>query len=193
MSMKSPRSAFTLVETLVAITILTLAVAGPIYVADRAIIAARLAENQLIASYLAQEGVEYARHMRDNEYLSAFHAGGTSVSQSAWAGFLSGNDAYAITQCESSACTLDPTKPAGTGSQYALNPCSGESCTPLYLGSSGIYQQSQSGGATRTPFTRTVQAVFVSSTDERIVSTVSWDFHGVPYVVTVTDHLTPWQ
>lgn len=186
-------SAFTLVETLVAVTILTLAVAGPIYVADRAIIASRLAESQLVASYLAQEGVEYARHMRDNEYLASFRTGGTAVSQSAWDAFLSGSDSYSITQCESSGCMLDPTKPPGTGSHAALNPCSGESCTPLYVGQNGVYKQDNSGGAIVTPYTRTVQAFPVSANDERIVSTVSWEYHGVPYTVAVTDHLTPWQ
>ena len=62
---------FTLIETMVAVTILTLAVAGPLMTASRAIVAAQSARDQLTASYLAQEGIEYVRAMRDNEYLAA--------------------------------------------------------------------------------------------------------------------------
>ena len=184
---------FTLIETMIAVTILTLAVSGPLYTASRAIVAAETARDQLTASYLAQEGIEYVRAMRDNEYLAAYQAGGATVSSIAWANFLTGGDAAAITQCRTSTCTLDPARAMGTGSGFSLQPCSGESCTPLYL-ANGIYtQQSDLGGAVRTPFTRTIQAVDVSASDERIVSTVSWSFHGSPYAVTITSHLTPWQ
>ncbi|MEK7086584.1 MAG: hypothetical protein AAB951_02265, partial [Patescibacteria group bacterium] len=65
----------------------------------------------------------------------------------------------------------------------------------------GIYtQQSTLTGAVRTPFTRTVQVKDVLDSneqvvpnDKKVVSTVSWSFHEISYVVTVTDHLTPWQ
>jgi type II secretory pathway pseudopilin PulG len=184
---------FTLVETLVAVTILTLAVAGPIYVADRAIVAARLSENQLIASYLAQEGAEYVRLLRDNAYLASFQAAGTTVSDTAWTKFLSGSDSFSISACRTNTCTVDPTKPAGTGSAYSLNPCSGGSCVALYLKPNGTYSQSNAGGAVATPFTRTVQAFEVTGSDMRVVSTVSWYYHTTPYSVTVTVHLTPWQ
>lgn len=184
---------FTLIEAMVAVTIVTLAVAGPLFTAGRAIVAAQISRQQLTASYLAQEGIEYVRAMRDNEYLAAYQAGGTNVSTTAWSNFLSGGGEGSIAQCRSTACTLDPTRSMGTGSGFSLEPCSGGSCAPLYL-TNGVYsQQSGLAGAVQTPFTRTVRAVDVSSNDERIVSTVSWSFHGIPYSVTVTDHLTPWQ
>ncbi|MDE1919730.1 MAG: prepilin-type N-terminal cleavage/methylation domain-containing protein, partial [Patescibacteria group bacterium] len=47
---------FTLIEAMVAVTIVTLAVAGPLFTAGRAIIAAQISREQLTASYLAQEG-----------------------------------------------------------------------------------------------------------------------------------------
>lgn len=184
---------FTLIEAMVAVTIVSLAVAGPLFTAGRAIVAAQLSRQQLTASYLAQEGVEYARAMRDNEYLAAYQVGGTNVSTAAWNNFLSGEGEGSIASCRSTTCTLDPTRSMGTGSGFSLEPCSGGSCAPLYL-VNGVYsQQSGIAGAVQTPFTRTVQAIDVSPTDERIVSTVSWNFHGVSYSVTVSDHLTPWQ
>ena len=186
---------FTLVESMIAVTILTFAVAGPLYTASRALVAAEIARDKLTASYLAQEGVEYVRAMRDNEYLSAYQAGGGAISSTAWNNFLNGSNAASITKCRAMTCTLDtyPTVIMGTGSGLSLQTCSGSSCTPLYL-ANGIYtQQSTLTGAVRTSFTRTIKTTTVSANDERVVSTVSWSFHEIPYVVTVTDHLTPWQ
>lgn len=195
---------FTLVETLVAVTIVTLSVVGPLYAADRAIVAAQVARNQLTASYLAQEGIEYVRSMRDDEYLAAFAAGGLTVSATGWNNFLTNgtSDPAAITACRASACLLDPTRDRGTGSGYALAPCSGSSCTPLYLLDNGIYTQRSSADAALTPYTRTIQVLDIPGTadaagapypDKRLVSTVTWSYHGTLYTVTVTDHLTPWQ
>lgn len=187
------RSGFTLIEAMIAVTILTLSIAGPLFTANRAIVAAFTARDQLTASYLAQEGIEYVRAMRDNEFLLAYQAGGANISVAAWANFLTGGSSSSITQCRATTCSLDPARAMGTGSGFSLQSCSGAACTPLYL-ANGIYtQQSEIAGAVRTPFTRTIQAITASANDERIVSTVSWSFHDIPYSVTVTDHLTPWQ
>lgn len=189
---------------MIAITILTLAVAGPLYTASRALVAAGIARDQMIASFLAQEGVEYIRAMRDTEYLTAYRNGGTDVSIAAWTSFLSGTNPGSITSCygDTAVCTLDPAALGGmgTGPSYALQPCSGGACSPLYR-TSGIYtQQGAITGAEETPFTRTVQVKNVVDgngqvvpNDMQIISTVSWKFHEVPYAVTITDHLTPWQ
>ncbi len=180
---------------MIAVTILMLAVAGPIYAASRAIVAAQIARDQLTASYLAQEGIEYVRAMRDDEYLAAYAAGGTAVSKTAWTSFLADplSDTATISGCETTTCTLDPFLPMGTGNGSALSPCSSSACAPLYL-ANGVYtEQSGISGAVKTPFTRTVRAFAVASYGERIVSTVYWSFHGSPYWIVVTDYLTPWQ
>ncbi|MDP2651558.1 MAG: hypothetical protein Q8O94_00265, partial [bacterium] len=163
------------------------------FTANSAIVAAETASDQLTASYLAQEGIEYVRLMRDNEYLAAYSVGGTDISTTAWDNFLTGSNAASITQCRATTCTLDPSRDMGSGSGLSLQPCSGASCMPLYL-ANGIYtQRSDIVGATRTPFTRTVRAIDITANEESIVSSVSWSFHGVPYSVTITDHLTLWQ
>src|SRR3989344_7940392 len=81
------RRGFTLIETMIAVTILAFAVAGPLYTANRVVVAAQTARSQLTASYLAQEGIEYMRSMRDKEYLSAYQTGGENVSVAAWTRF----------------------------------------------------------------------------------------------------------
>lgn len=180
---------------MIAVTVLTLAVAGPLYTASRAVVASQIAKDQLTASYLAQEGIEFVRQMRDDEYLQAYKAGGSNVSGAAWTAFVSGGDQHSISGCKSTACMLDPypTNQMGTGSGLTLQPCSGGACTPLYL-ANGLYTEKNNlSGALQTPYTRTVQAFDVGATEEKIVSTVTWTFHGTPYTVTVSDHLTPWQ
>lgn len=185
----SSHRGFTLIETLVAVSILALAAAGPLFTASRAIIAAQTARDQLIASYLAQEGAEYVRLMRDSGYLALYREGGSAISTAAWDDFLNGSSATSITGCRTSACTVDPGRTMGTGSNLSLTACEAGSCGPLYK-NGNLYTQTASG--TATPFTRTVQAITLSATEIRVVSTVSWDFHGIPYSIVVRDHLTPW-
>lgn len=190
------KNAFTLLETMIAVTIITLAVAGPLYTASRAVVASQIAKDQLTASYLAQEGIEYVRRMRDDEFLKAYQAGGANISSAAWTSFISGSDAASITQCRASTCMLDPTRTMGTGSGLSLQTCSGASCTPLYLLPSGLYsEQNNISGSVQTPYTRTIQAIDLSpyTYDEGIVSKVTWVYHGTTYTVRVIDHVTQWQ
>lgn len=186
MSMKG----FTLIETLVAVTILTLAVAGPMVTANRAIVASQTARDQLTASYLAQEGVEYVRALRDREYLATYPPGDSSA---AWSTFLGTGAASGIEDyCRSpSSCTLDPLRTMGYGSGSALSTYAGNA--PLRVTTTNRYTQQNLAGSTVTPFTRTIQVTPLTSTDERITSTVSWTYHGTAYSVSITDHLTPWQ
>jgi prepilin-type N-terminal cleavage/methylation domain-containing protein len=179
---------FTLLETMIAVTILTLSISGPLLAASRAIVLAEISRDQLAASYLAQEGIEYVRAMRDDAYLDNYRAGSQDLSNAAWTDFTTGALAWSITQCVSASCTLDPTLPMGYGSNKALNRYT--SPAPLYL-SGGIYTEQQIG--TKTAFTRTIQATATSANEEQVVSSVSWSFHGTTYTVAVADHLTAWQ
>lgn len=193
---------FTLVETMVAITILTLSIAGPLTTASRAIVAAEVSRDQLTASYLAQEGLEYMRSVRDGSYLTEYKLSmndpSIEVTSVSWNAFLT-----SVTSCRPTtpdptiACTFDP-------AAYSLTPCHIGSCLPLHLVNTGsvdnpinYYTTNSSLGSTvpATVFTRTIQVFDVAGTDadKRIVSTVSWSFHNTPYTVTVTDHLTSWQ
>ena len=183
------RRGFTLIEALVAVTILALAVAGPLVTANRALVANQTSRDQLTASYLAQEGVEYIRTLRDNEYLGKYAAHDPNASANAWTAFLQD-----VSGCVSSACTVDPvygglTQYAGNAPLYLTNCPSGlTSCTPP-----NVYTQQNFAGSSRTAFTRTVQMGAVTANEERVTSTVSWSFHGLPYSIVVIDHLTSWQ
>lgn len=60
------KKGFTIIETLVAITILMIAISGPLTVSFKALNAAVSARDQMIASFMAQDAVEYARNIKDN-------------------------------------------------------------------------------------------------------------------------------
>lgn len=59
-------SGFTLLEVLIAISILTIAFLGPVAVATRALSSSSVSTNQIIAYNLAEEGMEYMVNMRDS-------------------------------------------------------------------------------------------------------------------------------
>lgn len=66
---KDVRRGFTLIETLVAITILVVAVSTPISLAAQSLFTAFYAKDQTVAFYLAQEGVEMIKNKRDSNLL----------------------------------------------------------------------------------------------------------------------------
>jgi type II secretory pathway pseudopilin PulG len=73
--MYAERLGFTLVETLVAITILLLVIIGPITIAQKGVQNAYYANNQMTAIYLAQEAIEAVRRQRDQVALDVVHDG----------------------------------------------------------------------------------------------------------------------
>ena len=60
---------FTLIETFVAIVILTTAIVGPLQIAMRGLQASLISTDQVTANYLAQDAVEYVRWVRDSNLL----------------------------------------------------------------------------------------------------------------------------
>lgn len=63
---------FTLLETVVALAILSAAIVGPMSLVSRGIAGARTSKNRVIASYLAQEGMEVVRLIKENNALAGF-------------------------------------------------------------------------------------------------------------------------
>ncbi|MCX6715954.1 MAG: prepilin-type N-terminal cleavage/methylation domain-containing protein, partial [Candidatus Taylorbacteria bacterium] len=97
---------FTIVETLVAITILMIAIAGPLVVASKSLFSSNLSKNQMVASYLAQESMEVVKNIRDNNlYL------GQNWLQ---------NGAGSLSSCtKSNPCDASAIDGSGQGGQYS--------------------------------------------------------------------------
>jgi prepilin-type N-terminal cleavage/methylation domain-containing protein len=173
---------FTLVETLVAISVLAIALVGPFVAVQNAVQGSYVARDQLIASQLAQEGVEYLRSIRDNNY----HNGRT---------WLDGFDGAVRNGCygegPSGYCTVDPTQGDFHTVAAGMLEYEGTSTVPyLYVSGANLYNQQGSGSATK--FKRLVQVHTISATEIRITVYVIWTTGTRSYTVTVTDNLHDW-
>ncbi len=66
---------FTLIETLVAISVLVTALVAPLTLASQSLFAAVYAKDQITGFYLAQEAIELIREKRDNNLLAIVNGG----------------------------------------------------------------------------------------------------------------------
>ncbi|MEK9160428.1 MAG: type II secretion system protein [Patescibacteria group bacterium] len=158
-----PMKGFTLIETLVAITVLALAVAGPFQAIQGALRNSFVARDQLVAASLAQEGVEYVRSVRDGNYLG----------RQSW---LTG-----LAACQPGPCVVDPTQ--GTVSA---------SIAPLRLSPTGLYTQQVTGGHPLTRFTREVTMTTISTNEVLVTVTVEWQTGGGMFSLSVSENIRDW-
>lgn len=127
---------FTLIETLVAVTVLLLSLSGPLSIAAQSMYVAQYSREQIVAFYLAQEAIEYVRSVRDRQFL----AGGDS-----WA-----NTVNALSTCAGNGCRID-------FPEFRHEPCAGGVCEPLRRSPSGVYNHfMQVSPNTPSPYTRRV-------------------------------------
>lgn len=68
------RRGFTLLEALVAISILMVAVVAPITISQKGLSSAIYSKSQMIASYLAQDAIEYIKNKRDEYSINHLDA-----------------------------------------------------------------------------------------------------------------------
>jgi len=162
--------AFTLIETLVAISVLLLSLAGPLSIAAQALQGAYYARDQVTASYLAQEAVEYVRAIRDQNYLA-----------NPVAPWLTGID-DPDTGCVSVGCTVD-------FPNFSHERCSG-ACAPILLGVASDLYNHEDGAV--TPFTRTLTLIPVNAGEVSVQVTVSWHSAGIDRSFRITEQLFDW-
>lgn len=171
---------FTLIETMIAIAIVALAVAGPFLAVQGVLQSSYTARDELAATGLGQEGIEYVRSVRDSNFLYNLHHGASL----AWLNGLDGNNGP---NCYSGACIVDL-------STLTAVACGNSTCTglPIYLRKASpiVYTQTTSGN-TQTKFTRAIRLTSVSPTETLVTVTVSWNEHGANSLV-ITDVLRSW-
>lgn len=172
MNFSSPRqtAGFSLIETLVAITILLLVVVGPLSISSRTAKSANFASEQAIAHFLAQEGLELAQKGRDDLVLQYL---GTATDP--WDVFTNPAGAYAACYT-TSGCGLSIRSSGATGVVDVTNCATANACA-LWESSAiarPMYRHS-STGAISTPYTRKITLESVAGKPEvKVVSEVTW-------------------
>ena len=110
---------FTLIETLIAVLILVVSVVTPLSIASQAMVYSATARDQIIASNLAQEAIDFIRNERDR---SALNNPGPIPNR--FDNFLDKFGVYTSpsTYCFSSAgCAIDVRRPTYRGAAPAVN------------------------------------------------------------------------
>lgn len=69
-SRKKLHKGFTLIETLFAVLIFSTALISLMAISGRGVSATNIAKQQIVAQYLAQEGIEVVRNIRDSNFIS---------------------------------------------------------------------------------------------------------------------------
>ncbi len=179
-----PQSGFSLVEVLVAISILLLAVVGPMAIISRATTSTTFATEQATAFFLAQEGLEIVQYLRDSRVLKHFEY---QYNQSGAVPTPMSEFETTYSQCLNGAVCgvhIDTLYPVDVH-RYS---CSGNSVTNcrLYIdqestnSSRPVYRHVDSLPTTLTasPYTRTIRIERVPATgavrEYKVISTVTW-------------------
>lgn len=179
---------FTLVETLIAITVLTVAIVGPYHAVQTALNVSFVARDELVATSLAQEGLEYVRSVRDSNFD---YNVANPASAGTWLYGLDGTTRAGVTgrNCFSGTqCTVDITQASVVN---AIEPCSGV-CAPLNVAINGLYTQSAPSGYVVSKYTRSVTLTTINPHEAQVSSTVSWKTLGLTHTITVTNNLQNW-
>lgn len=175
---------FTLIETLVAVLILSVAIAGPLTIASKGLVTALVAKDQITAYYLAQDAIEFTRFARDTNTLQ----GGN------WLTGVGAASPINLTTCTNAggavACTIDSRTNVVTSCPAAICP------VIKFNSAAGTNYFSYTSG-TATIYRRSVKITnpLVGRVDEaKVAVTVSWsDTAGVTRQIVVNENIFNWQ
>lgn len=177
MRYQQSQQGFSLVETLVAITILLLVIVGPMTISSQSAKSTSFASEQVIAFFLAQEGAELIQKGRDDLFnLYFLPLGHPSRLANPWATFTNESGFYGPCY-RPDGCGVEILRTAVGGLQ--LKDCTGNGC-PLFFDDNvastlrSRYTYTNLGVNLSTPYSRVINMKRISANEVRIISTVTW-------------------
>lgn len=178
---RQSQQGFTLVETLVAITILLLVITGPLTISTSAARSTSFSSEQVVAFFLAQEGAELMQKARDDVLLRKFlPTSNPSYRANPWGIVMSESPSGPYADCfisNGNGCGLElNTDTNGTLRSPVL--CTAGNCI-LYFDDSTDRAKythvSPFSGAPPTSFSRVITlSTILGSRDVKVESTVTW-------------------
>lgn len=170
------KKGFTLIETIVAVALLSFAMAGPLTMAIKSISAASVSQEQLTAFYLAQEAIEYVRKVRDDNVLS-----GNSGED-----WLEGLNECMLAEDYWSGCYIDIIQ-----NEIEINACLVSGCPVLNSTNNG-YGYS---GSNNTIFTRTIKIDnnLNNNNEAKVNVEVKWNGRFGEKIINLQDNIFNWR
>jgi len=173
---------YSLVETLVAITILMLAIAGPLTIAFKGMQSAQFAKEQTTAFLLAQEGIEAVTYIRNEFIIRSFNGAGGNTMQNVWDWVADNdldpcfvNDEVSFAADGDVGCNLD-FRDSNLRDSNSVADCSTISnCLMDYSPSTNPPYRLNNGAASNdSQFTRVISLEHVNNREIKVTSEVSW-------------------
>jgi len=165
---KKEKSAFTLIEVITVLFVISLGMVGTLSLISQNIRSQSINEKTMIAYQLAQEGVELIRNIRDTNVNNGFN----------WLGVLGTNGDYFMDYTD------------GRPLRWSSEP------TELQIDENGMYRYNVVGGVD-SGFSRIIN-IATAPEDEHmdyitVTSNVSWQDHGKDYNYSLEAQLYNWR
>lgn len=181
------KQGFTLIETMIAITVMLVAVVAPMSLAQDGITAARLAQDQIVAFYLAQEGVEVVRNMRDYNKLNP------AIAPNQLDGVMADCIVDPLNPVELG-CYIDATEP--DGDYFKTEPCPPSGCPVIKSNTERYTYNTTDPAFVDTKYTREIRLWYVGGSldtkDAKVEVTVTWPFQQTTRSYTLQENLLDW-
>ena len=159
------KAGLTLIETLVAISVLMVAVSGALSLSYKSLSSATFAKDQITAYYLAQDAMESVKNLRDEAFFS------------------NANWMARLGPCGNTKCKIDPLS-------LSVSDC-GNTCMPLNFDEiTGLYSYGNSLPA--SIYTREIQLIRENNHEELLVVTINWQSGGINKSFTVKETIFDW-
>jgi prepilin-type N-terminal cleavage/methylation domain-containing protein len=162
---KNSGSGFTLVETLVALSVFSVTLVIIMSLLGRGVSDINYAKRKMVAEYLAQEGIEYVRNIRDTYLLSDGTSGWTNFNNRLYAGECNtANGCYLNAESvDTSSLIID---------EIVITKCPDSGCPNLlYNANTGKYGYTSGSDS---GFSIKIQMDAIASNETEISSKVSW-------------------
>lgn len=172
------KKGFTLVEALVALSILIVGIISGFILVTKALYNVTIIQDRLTASFLAQEGIELVRQIRDTNYFKKLNGGIDS-----WDDGLNNGDNIVIVNTNTGSVTLRLFSDPSYDPYLYYHPIT------------GLYDHDSSGS--KTSFQRVINISPVNNDEIKVQSIVTWKSRNISFEIgkggiVAEDHLFNW-